>query len=94
MDRELATRLMCVLPDVGRPLNEAAQLIEEISDEAEKLKFKRAIGEIMAKLFTDLMLDIIGQYPELDPDKDTEWLQNLQKQKRNAADQQGRPSKR
>jgi hypothetical protein len=77
MDKQLATTLMEILLGLGQPLNDAVELIEQIPEEAEKLKFKRGIAEIMGRLWTDLEFEIVRQYPELDPDKDTEWFRAL-----------------
>jgi hypothetical protein len=78
MEKQLATRLMGLLLELGKPLNEVAELIEQISDEDEKRIFRRGIGEMMGRMWTDLQFELVKQYPDLDPDKDTEWFRDLQ----------------
>jgi hypothetical protein len=77
MEKDVAERLMHLLRSVEEPLNEAAALIEQISDAEEKRELRRGIGEIMGRTFTDVVTSIIRQYPELDPDKDADWLREL-----------------
>jgi hypothetical protein len=73
MNRDMAEKLMAALHDLNGPLNEIFALVEEIADEDEKRAMRRAFGQISGQLFTDAMFPIITQYPDLDPDTDTEW---------------------
>jgi hypothetical protein len=57
-------------------MNDTASIIEEIIDEEEKRKFRRGTADLMAKSYTDIMHPIISEYPDLDPDRDTEWFKN------------------
>lgn len=50
------------------PLNSATLLTNQIPDEVERKRFRRAIGTIMNEVYTNLMMPIVRQYPELDPD--------------------------
>ena len=69
MDRETAESLMASLLKLSEPLNSATHAINRISDKEEQAKARRVIGEIMNKTYTELMMPIIRQYPDLDPDK-------------------------
>lgn len=69
MDKKIALKLMDSLTKIETPLNNAAKIIESIEDVEEKKKFRKNIGEIMGRLYTDLQRPIIQQYKELDPDK-------------------------
>ena len=69
MKEDLAEQLIDTLSSLGKPLNKAAELIEQINDEEERKTFRRGIGGIMASIYTDLERLIIKQYPKLDPDK-------------------------
>jgi hypothetical protein len=77
MERETAEKLMAVLIDFEKPMNEAAALIETVSGNAEREELRRGLAEVITRTFTDLMVPIIRQYPELDPDKDSDWLRDL-----------------
>jgi hypothetical protein len=65
MDKDLATELMTRLVALGEPLNETAHVIERIADADEKQRFERGIGEMMVRLWADLQLEVVTQYPEL-----------------------------
>jgi hypothetical protein len=82
MERATAERLMLIFRGLDAPFNEAAAVIETITDEATKKEFRRALGEVMGHTFTDLMVPIIRQHPDLDPDKDSGWLEELRTKKR------------
>ena len=58
-------------------LNDLAGVVETIADENERKAFRRPLAEMMTQTFTDIMLPIIRQYRDLDPDKDTEWYKQL-----------------
>ena len=60
-------------------MNDVASIIEKINDEEEKRKFRKGIGCLMGKLYTDIMHPIIRERPDLDPDRTTEWFKDLQK---------------
>ena len=73
MDKQLAEQLMKKLHSLSVPFNDAAELIEQIPDEDEKKRFRRGLGELMGRAYTDLMIPILRQYPDLDPDKDLDF---------------------
>jgi len=51
------------------PLQKATELSLEIPDPEEQKAVRRVIGETIGRLYTDLMIPIIRQYPDLDPEK-------------------------
>ena len=69
MDRKTAELLMKELLALSRPLNSATAIVDKIADEEERNKLRREIGEVMGSLYANLMLPIIRQYPDLDPDR-------------------------
>jgi hypothetical protein len=69
MKKDIAIQLIEKLFASDKPLNAAAEVIEKIEDEEEKKKFRRGILEIMGRMYTDLELPILRQFPDLDPDK-------------------------
>ena len=82
MEKEIAKKLVIELERLGNVMNDVALIIEEISDEEEKRKFRRGIAGLMGKLFTDILHHIIREHPDLDPDRDTEWFKELQKKRK------------
>ncbi len=68
VDRQTAELLMRDLLALSGPLNSATLLTNQIADKDERERSRRAIGTIMNEVYTNLMMPIIRQYPELDPD--------------------------
>jgi hypothetical protein len=69
MERHIAEKLMQLFLKAGEPLNEATDIINHIESEEEQKSLRRPIGQIIGKTYTDLMIPIIKEYPDLDPDK-------------------------
>ena len=67
MDRAVAAEIMEILA-AGRELGALDTLSLRITDETERRVFRRNLGHIMG-LYTDLIVSIARQYPDLDPDK-------------------------
>lgn len=67
MDRQLAAEIMNILAS-GRELNALEALALRIEDDTERRVFRRVLAQIMG-LYTDLIVSIAHQYPDLDPDK-------------------------
>lgn len=53
---------------LDEPLNRATELTKNISDPEEQKVLRRGIGEIASRAYTDLMLPIARQFPDLDPE--------------------------
>jgi len=70
MDRAIAEKLMVIYARVGEVLNEAGEIARTISGEEERKLTLRPIGDMMARVWTDLQLPIVRQYRDLDPDGD------------------------
>ncbi|HWT96969.1 MAG TPA: hypothetical protein VN229_05120 [Terriglobales bacterium] len=67
MKRDVAERLLRALGDIS--FDDASALTFEIADEAERRFFRQGLAEAMKILGTDLVMHIVRQYPDLDPDK-------------------------
>jgi hypothetical protein len=67
MERAVAEKVMAILAD-GRELNVLDALSHEISGEDERRTFRRTLAQVMG-LYTDLIVSIAYQYPDLDPDR-------------------------
>jgi hypothetical protein len=67
MERAVAEKIMAILAD-GRELNALDALSNEIFGEDERRAFRRRLAQVMG-LYTDLIVSIAHQYPDLDPDR-------------------------
>lgn len=70
MERSVAKALMDILLSLDQPLNKATELTDQITDVVERKTILRGLGEVGGRIFTDLMIPLIRQYPDLDPTKD------------------------
>lgn len=68
MDRDLAERIVKGVMDLTPPLNALDRLSEPIADRDEAREFRRALGDLMGGTLA-LLLPIIRQFPDLDPDR-------------------------
>jgi hypothetical protein len=57
------------LLEVSQKLNELAESVEQVSDLEERKRIRRPVGQLMGLVYTDLIVPIITEYPDLDPDK-------------------------
>ena len=69
MTRDDAEQLMRIYSRIGELLNSADPIIRNISDENERKRLLRSLGEMMADLWLKLESPLVKQFPELDPDK-------------------------
>ena len=81
MEKEIAQKIMLSLEVLGEALNDLAADIEKIKDIEEKKKYRRGVGELMGRSYTDIMRRIIREYPDLDPDKDIDWNKEIESKK-------------
>jgi hypothetical protein len=75
MDRPTAEKLAAALAKLDAQFNEVVGVVETIEDVAEKKELRRALGESMTASL-DALWPLIRQYPDLDPDKDTQWYKD------------------
>ncbi len=68
MDRLTAEKLMAIYRRLGDVLNEAEPLLRTLPDESERIAHQRALGSMMADVWIELMLPIVREHKELDPD--------------------------
>ena len=69
MDRPLAARFIEASVAFDAPISQLFDLVAEIADPDEKAAFNRAVGYLMGLVFARLMVPVLRQYPDLDPDK-------------------------
>ncbi|TDQ83411.1 hypothetical protein A8950_1698 [Dongia mobilis] len=69
MQRALAEQMMDALLRLGPGFNEIDALAREIEDADERGRFIRKLAEGMSVMGYELVMHIVRQYPDLDPDK-------------------------
>lgn len=69
MDKNLAEQVIKRLKVFDGPLDDLINLVEQIPDEDERLRFRSGVGEAMGHLAV-LTVRLVRQYPDLDPDRD------------------------
>jgi hypothetical protein len=83
MQRDIAEKLMELLNRMWEPFNQATELIDQIPSQDEQRALRRGLAEGYGRVYTDVMLRIIREYPDLDPDRDEPWLKALQERAKN-----------
>ena len=83
MEKIDAKKLMEIYQRAGSILSEADPILRKIVDEAERKKFLRPLGEMLLDIWDKLERPIVKKFPDLDPDKDTEWFKALEKKRNN-----------
>jgi hypothetical protein len=68
MQKATALKIIDQLTKMHLSMNEVIHSIEGIEDGAEKKDMRRAIASLVSRSYTELMIPILRQYPELDPD--------------------------
>ena len=71
MDRDLAERIVKGVVDLSTPFGALDILSKEIADPDEARAFRYALGHLMAETL-GLLRPILRQFPDLDPDRDTD----------------------
>lgn len=66
MKKNIAEQLLKCLLDLDNPFNKATELTFQIEDEQEAQAIRRIMGEITGKVYVDIMMPIIKQYPDLE----------------------------
>ena len=70
MERDTAVRLLAAIESMSPAFNQIDSLTTEIIDESERKEFRRIVGNAMALVAYELVMHIVRQYPDLDPDGD------------------------
>jgi hypothetical protein len=70
MDREMGARLLAAVESLAPGLGELDLIVSEIADEAERKEFRLKLGEAFRVVSYDLVMMVVRQHPDLDPDGD------------------------
>ena len=69
MEKEIAKSLISLATAMDISIGSMFTEIEKITDEEEKARFKRAVGDIMGYIARDIIFPIVDRHPDLDPDR-------------------------
>ncbi|CAN5755766.1 hypothetical protein BH11PSE3_BH11PSE3_01390 [soil metagenome] len=71
MDKPVASQVVDVILAIERELGPLATLSNKIASEEEQRAVREMLSKIVA-LYTELLMSIVYQYPELDPDRSSD----------------------
>lgn len=69
MNRELSNKIMQEFKIISDSFNNLTELSFEISDIDKQRAFRRSIAQMYAKMYTDIIMPIEYEFPELTLDK-------------------------
>ena len=69
MERDVAVKLLTAVQAMAPQFDEIAALTSEIADEAERKDIREKVAGAMSLLAFELVMQIVRQYPDLDPDE-------------------------
>jgi hypothetical protein len=70
MRRDVAEKVIRLVKTSDALFGELTLLTDEIDDEAERKKVRRALAELCVDIHEKITLDIVKQHPVLHPDKE------------------------
>jgi hypothetical protein len=70
MKREIAEKMTGVLSKIDEMWNDLYWIIDEIDDEDENKKLKRAVLRLIGDMHVKITLEAVRDFPELHPDPD------------------------
>jgi hypothetical protein len=68
MEKALAEVILKSVLSLGKGFNDLDPIVREIKDSDERKQFLMSLGTAMSELNAGIVLRIVSQYPELDPD--------------------------
>jgi hypothetical protein len=69
MDEKTAQRIAAVMQQVTGKLDESIRLVQSSSNEAEFLKFREVVGNLMGRIYLDVLQPIYNEHPSLMPEE-------------------------
>jgi hypothetical protein len=68
MDHATGVRFLAAVESLEPGLNELDAIVSQIADEAERKAFRSKLGEALQVVSYDLVMMVVRQHPDLDPD--------------------------
>jgi hypothetical protein len=69
MDREVAKSLISLAVALDANIASMFSEVERIADEGQRERYKKAVGDLMGYIARDIIFPIVGEHPDLDPDR-------------------------
>jgi len=69
MEKLSASKIIESVLQLSDPLNGIGDQLQALPEGAERDALLRALGSVMAELYTGLIRPMVRQYPDLDPDR-------------------------
>jgi hypothetical protein len=69
MERSTAIEIVSRLKALDSPLNTAMAAVEKVGDMEQRRAFRRALARVVADIYTELLVPIGKEFPDLLPDK-------------------------
>jgi hypothetical protein len=68
MEKALAEVILKSVLSLGKGLNDLDPIVRAVKDPDERMRLLKCLGVVMSELNADIVIPIINQYPEMDPD--------------------------
>ena len=68
MEKALADIILKSVLNLGKALNDLDPIVREVNDLDERKRLLICLGVVMSELNAGIVIPIIKQYPEMDPD--------------------------
>ena len=68
MDKGTAEVILKSVLSLGEKINDLDRLVSDVKDIDERKRFLKCLGVVMAELNAGMVLPIVSQYPDMDPD--------------------------
>ena len=72
MKKELAEEIIEKTLSLDSELNSIEPIMRQIESEEERKRYLLSLGNLIGLIYTEIMVPIFLEYPELDPEKKTE----------------------
>ncbi|MBL9036342.1 MAG: hypothetical protein JNN33_16380 [Rhodospirillaceae bacterium] len=69
MDRETGERIIKTLQAMTPAIDELDTLSHRIMDQEERRAYRRKLAELLSLVGYDLLMPVVKQFPDLDPDR-------------------------
>ena len=68
IEKALAELVLKSVLSLGKGLNDLDPIARDVKDLDERMRLLKCLGVVMSELNADIVIPIINQYPEMDPD--------------------------
>ncbi len=70
MDKDIAREIIDLLKSIDKPANRVLELLNALDDDEEAKPLRKAMRNVGIDVYSELMVPIFKQYPELDREAD------------------------